>query len=245
LDSFTYQYEDYEGPFCTGAFTPSKATTTRPCAREPGSNFFSAYYCVAGTYAAPATAIAASRWDISDTQCAPPAGIPAMLMNVYAPGVCIESIYYVGANYDASQRPGGFSRISCVDSGAAVQVTSYANADCSDSGNISTYPLCVFNPTRDSERALFSCPAAPAPPTTAASSSRAAPAAVAAAVVGAAAAAAIAATFAFKRSRDAIMRRLCGQAAIQYHLAPPEGIATAYVDCADPQPNTTSTTYKF
>ena len=169
-----------------------------------------------------------------------------MFMYVYAPGVCIESVYIVGTNLaisprDPGQRPGGFSRISCVAGNAAVQVTSYVNADCSDSGNTSTYPLCVFDTYRSSQRVLFSCPAPPAP---AASSSPAAPAAVAAAVVGVAAAAAIAAAFAFKRSRDAITRRLCGQAANRYrYIAPPEGITTAYV-YAESQPNTNASAYK-
>ena len=237
VNASIYTFVTYNNTFCSGSPIEYGANqTTRSCKRAPGSNNFSAEYCWAGTYTPPASAVVVNRWDIGGyyEECIPPAGIPAMILTAIAPGVCAPSPYFVAED--------GFARISCAGNNS-VQAIHYANEDCSDSGNASTIPLplCTFNPTRNSDRAQVLCsasppaPAASASPTSApaASSPTSAPAAgVAAAVVCGIGAAAIAAAFAVKRSRDAIVSRLSCQARNKYKSVPPvdstTSLATAY-----------------
>lgn len=188
-------------------------------------NNYIAQFCVVGRYTAPATAIGGRIWDIGgyNQTCEPP-GIPAMIAVALVPGTC-------GPNPQlAVQSSDRYARVSCTNDNTALQVTTYANPDCSDAGNTSVSPLCVFNPTRASERTQFSCPVA-APPAAAVPV-----AAIAVGVLGAAVVAAVVGTLVFVKSlRDALVRRLCNRESGEYKAMPVANTAAAY---APPQPHT-------
>ena len=153
-----------------------------------------------------------------------------MFFIAFTPGACAPY-----ENFFFAPTTDKFVRVDCLseNGNSPLQVTLYSNADCSDAGTISSYPLCFFDPSRASARAQFSCPAAPP----AAASSPVPVAAIVGGVFGAAIVSVISATLVFVKSlRDALMRRLCSRDdGTSYKAMPLADIGMAY-----PAPKSTS-----
>jgi len=224
VNSTSYREQTFVGPFCEGTGTLAGPRPVLPCTLN-ADNTSTAQFCVAGRYTAPATTIVGRSWDLGgyNQTCVPP-GIPTMFVVTLAPGMCVPYPQFV------SRSSNKYARVSCTSDNTALLKTTYANPDCSDAGNASVSPLCVFNSEIIGVRTLFSCPVA-APPAAAAPV-----AAIVVGVLGAAVVAAVVGTLVFVKSlRDALVRRLCNRESGEYKAMTVANTAAAY---APPQPHT-------